>query len=215
LLGLLGFAIALGRGCNRFALFSGFWTMGMLAAYSLIPYKTPWLTLNISVPLALVAGYGLAEVYSEVRRIRRQRMQVFLVALLGMALVTSAYQAIDISFFRYDDDSLPYVYAHTQRQFLDLVDRVNQIAARNRSGVRTNMTIAAANYWPLPWYLRDYPNVGYWGHVVPTQEAVVIAEESQQGELEPILGDRYDRVGSYNLRPGVVLVLFVRRDVVR
>ncbi|HXW92780.1 MAG TPA: flippase activity-associated protein Agl23 [Terriglobales bacterium] len=215
LLGLLGFAIALGRGCNRFALFSGFWTMGMLAAYSLIPYKTPWLALNISVPLALVAGYGLAEVYSEVRRIRRQRMRVFLVALLGMALVTSAYQAIDISFFRYDDDSLPYVYAHTQRQFLDLVDRVNQIAARNRSGVRTNMTIAAANYWPLPWYLRDYPNAGYWGHVVPTQEAVVIAEESQQGALMPILDDRYDRIGSYNLRPGVVLVLFVRRDVAR
>ncbi len=215
LLGLVGFAIALGRACNRFALFSGFWTMGMLAAYSLIPYKTPWLALNISVPLALVAGYGLAEVYSEVRRIRRQRMQVFLVALLGMALVISAYQAIDISFFRYDDDSLPYVYAHTQRQFLDLVERLNQIAVRNRSGVRTNMTIAAANYWPLSWYLRDYPNVGYWGHVVPTREAVVIAEESQQAELAPILGDRYDRIGSYNLRPGVVLVLFVRRDVTR
>ncbi|MFZ3213741.1 MAG: hypothetical protein WA188_19720 [Terriglobales bacterium] len=154
-------------------------------------------------------------VYSAVRRIRRQRMRVFLVALLGMALVISAYQAIDISFFRYDDDSLPYVYAHTQRQFLDLVDRLNQIAARNRSGVQTNMTIVAENYWPLPWYLRDSPNVGYWGHVVPTREAVVIAEESQQAELEPILGDRYDRVGSYNLRPGVVLVLFVRRDVAR
>jgi uncharacterized protein (TIGR03663 family) len=215
LLGLMGFAIALGRASNRLALFSGFWTLGMLAAYSLIPYKTPWLALNISVPLALVAGYGLAEVYGEVRRIRRQRMQVFLVALLGMALVISAYQAIDVSFFRYDDDSLPYVYVHTQRQFLDLVERLNQIAVRNPSGVRTNMTIAAVNYWPLPWYLRDYPNVGYWGHVVPTREPVVIAEESQQAELQPILGDRYDRIGAYNLRPGVVLVLFVRRDVAR
>ena len=215
LLGLMGFAIALGRASNRFALFSGFWTVGVLAAYSLIPYKTPWLGLNISVPLALVAGYGLAEAYAEVRRIRGRRMQVVLVALLGMALVISAYQAIELSFFRYDDDSLPYVYAHTQRQFLDLVDRLNQIAVRNPSGVRTNMTIAAVNYWPLPWYLRDYPNVGYWGHVVPTREPVVIAEESQQAELQPILGDRYDRIGSYNLRPGVVLVLFVRRDVAR
>jgi uncharacterized protein (TIGR03663 family) len=215
LLGLMGFAIALGRASNRLALFSGFWTLGMLAAYSLIPYKTPWLALNISVPLALVAGYGLAEVYGEVRRIRRQRMQIFLVALLGMALVISAYQAIDVSFFRYDDDSLPYVYVHTQRQFLDLVERLNQIAVRNPSGVRTNMTIAAVNYWPLPWYLRDYPNVGYWGHVVPTREPVVIAEESQQAEMQPILGDRYDRIGAYNLRPGVVLVLFVRRDVAR
>jgi uncharacterized protein (TIGR03663 family) len=215
LLGLLGFAIALGRGRNRFVLFSGFWTLGTVAAYSLIPYKTPWLALNISVPLALIAGYGLAEVYGEVRRVRRQRVRVFLVALLGLALVISAYQAIDISFFRYDDDSLPYVYAHTQRQFLDLVDRLKQIAARNGSGVLTNMTVTATNYWPLPWYLRDYPHVGYWGHVVPTREPVVVAEESQQAELEPKLGERYDRVGSYNLRPGVVLVLYVRWDVAR
>ena len=215
LLGLLGFAIALRRGHNRFLLFSGFWTLGMLAAYSLIPYKTPWLALNISVPLALIAGYGLAEAYSEVRRVRRQRVRVLLVALLATALLISAYQAIEISFFRYDDDSVPYVYAHTRRQFLDLVDRLQQIAARNPSGVRTNMTVIAANYWPLPWYLRDYPHVGYWGHVVPTQEPVVIAEESQQAELQPILGDHYDRIGSYDLRPGVVLVLFVRRDLAR
>jgi len=215
LLGLLGFAIALVRGRNRFLLFSGFWTLGMLAAYSLIPYKTPWLALNISVPLALIAGYGLAEVYSEVRRVRRQRVRVFLVAMLALALVIPAYQAIDISFFRYDDDSVPYVYAHTRREFLDLVDRLQEIAARNPSGVLTNVTVTAVNYWPLPWYLRDYPHVGYWGRVVPTQEPVVIAEESQQAELKPILGDHYDRVGTYDLRPGVVLVLFVRRDVAR
>ncbi len=215
LLGLVGFAMALREGRNHFVLFSGFWSLGMLSAYSLIPYKTPWLALNISIPLALIGGYGLAELYSKVRRMKRQWMRVFLVALLGMALVISAYQAIDISFFRYDDDSVPYVYAHTQRQFLDLVARLNQIAARNRTGLLTNMTITAANYWPLPWYLRNYPHVGYFGHVVPTQEAVVIAEESQQAELEPRLGDRYDRLGSYNLRPGVVLVLYVRRDLAR
>ena len=215
LLGLVGFAMALRQGRNQFVLFSGFWSLGMLSAYSLIPYKTPWLALNISIPLALIGGYGLAELYSKVRRMKRQRLRVLLVALLGLGFLISAYQAIDISFFRYDDDSVPYVYAHTQRQFLDLVARLNQIAARNGTGLLTNMTITAANYWPLPWYLRNYRHVGYFGHVVPTQEAVVIAEESQQAELQPKLGDRYDRLGSYNLRPGVVLVLYVRRNVAR
>jgi hypothetical protein len=28
----------------------------LIAAYSLIPYKTPWLMLNFVVPLALIAG---------------------------------------------------------------------------------------------------------------------------------------------------------------
>jgi hypothetical protein len=36
---------------NSFALFCALWAFGLIAAYSLIPYKTPWLVLNFVVPL--------------------------------------------------------------------------------------------------------------------------------------------------------------------
>jgi hypothetical protein len=42
---------------------------------------------------------------------------------------------------------------------------------------------------------------------------MVVANVNQEAELAPALADRYERVGTYNLRPGVDLVLFLRTDI--
>ncbi|MEP6912930.1 MAG: flippase activity-associated protein Agl23, partial [bacterium] len=65
LLGSAGTVLALWRGSNRFAVFAAFWALGTLAAYSLIPYKTPWLMLNFLVPLAITGGYAFEEIYKQ------------------------------------------------------------------------------------------------------------------------------------------------------
>jgi len=188
--------------------------MGILAAYSLIPYKTPWLTLNISIPLAIIGGYCIEEVYNKFRQSQRQRVRVALVGLAGIIVAVSAYQAIDISFFRYDDDSVAYVYAHTTRQIFSLLGKIKEVVARGGKGEKTGIMITAPDYWPLPWYLREFPNAGYWGKVMtPTEEAMVIGEDTQEAELQQTLGDKYQRVGSYELRPGVTLIAYVRRDL--
>ena len=45
---------------------------------------------------------------------------------------------------------------------------------------------------------------------------LVLVKESQTDELEATLGDRYQRVGgTYDLRPGVKLVLYARKDLLR
>ena len=62
-LGALGAAITVLRPKNSLALFCALWSFGLIAAYSLIPYKTPWLVLNFIVPLALIAGYAIQAVY--------------------------------------------------------------------------------------------------------------------------------------------------------
>lgn len=41
LLGFVGIVLALWEGTNRFAMFLAFWALGITAAYSAIPYKTP------------------------------------------------------------------------------------------------------------------------------------------------------------------------------
>lgn len=214
LLGTIGIAFALYRGTNRFAVFAAFWTMGILAAYSLINYKTPWLTLNISIPLAVIGGYAIQEIYNKARQSRRQRVRVSLIGLAAVLIVVSVYQAISVSFFRYDDDSMPYSYAHTTRQIFMLLDQINQVVARGGKGTQTGIMIASSEHWPLPWYLRDFPNVGYWGSVkAPTDEFMVIGQDTQEFELQRVLGDKYERVGTYELRPGAVLVLYVRKDL--
>lgn len=207
-LGSLGIVIALWRGRDRLAVFVAFWALGITVAYSMIPYKTPWLILNLLLPLAIIAGYGLAQFWQS-----KNQLRVWAVVALLVAVAGSLYRAVDISFFRYDDDSVAYVYAHTSRQLLDLVDEVENIASRNPAGKNTGVTIVSPEYWPLPWYFRNYPQALFWGHMVPTTEPMLIALANQADEVQKTLGKNYWSYKSYDLRPGNVLVLFLRRDV--
>jgi hypothetical protein len=45
---------------------------------------------------------------------------------------------------------------------------------------------------------------------VPIKERIIIASETQEHELIPLLADNYRRIGLYALRPGVNLVPYAR-----
>lgn len=214
-LGGLGLAVTAGTAKRRFPVFAAFWAMGILAAYSLVPYKTPWLALNITLPLIMVAGYGLEQIYdwSSHRPLGRIAAWVLLVPAIGVCL----YLAIRLSFFEYDDnngDREPYVYAHSYRDVLAMVDEINYIAGHNSGGENIGITVMSPEHWPLPWYLRDYPNTGYWGKVIDTREPILIVHEDQVPQVEQKYGSSYRLLRSYRLRPGNTLFLYVRKGVI-
>ena len=206
ILGLLGCIIAFVDARNRFAAFTAFWTLGMLSAYSLVPYKTPWLVLNIVLPLIIMAGYGLQQMFSP-------GLRAFTAAIAGAAVAFSLYQAIDLSFFHYDDDTKTYVYAHTTRDFLSLVNEINSIAAGRPEGKNIDIDVMSTEHWPLYWYLRDYPHAAYPGRVEETNAPIVIALESQQLEVARLLDGRYRLYSRHELRPGNILYTYLRRDI--
>src|SRR5260370_30031260 len=98
----------------------------------------------------------------------------------------------------------------TRREFISLVEEINAIAARSGSGSQTVIIVTSRDYWPLPWYLRDYSFVGYPGRIVPSKEEIIVASETQKRETIPFLADNYRPLGSYPLRPAVTLVLYAR-----
>ncbi|MGH9568693.1 MAG: flippase activity-associated protein Agl23, partial [Candidatus Angelobacter sp.] len=206
-LGTLGSMIALVRARNRFAVFTAFWSWGILAAYSLLPYKTPWLALNIVLPIGIMGGYAIGQNYEH----WTARLKALVV--LSGAFVFSCYQAVNLSFFRYDDDTEPYSYAHSKRDLLNLVNEINAIAAGNPAGKDIGISVMSPEHWPLPWYLRDYTHAGYWGKVVQTTEPIVIAHENQIAEVQRVLGDKYREYSIHELRPGNRLVLYLRKDL--
>lgn len=217
-LGGFGALIALWRADNRMALFLAQWSFGLLAAYSLVGYKTPWISLNFIVPLALTSGYTLEVVYQKLREFQQPLFFILIpVLLVGLC----GYQLYQLNFVHYDDDQLPYVYAHTKRPMLDMIDQIESIAQKNGTGTDTGIAIVSPDYWPLPWYFRNYKKVGYYSQIVPTTEPIIIGSEAQEEQLKVTYGDRYDMLksdtddGAYPLRPGVDLVLYVRRDVKR
>ena len=213
LLGVAGAVIVVLKPKNSFAVFCALWSFGLIAAYSLIPYKTPWLMLNFVAPLALTSGYAIQAVYD----MEHGQLRLAAVILLG-AVAVATYQSIDLNFVNYDNDNpkYVYVYAHTRRGMLDLVNQVEQIAKENQ-GDLTGITIVSPDYWPLPWYFRNFTRVGYYGRMAASSEPLIIANENQKPEVEANFGPLYRQVpskeddGTFELRPGVKLLLYVRR----
>jgi uncharacterized protein (TIGR03663 family) len=210
LLGFAGGLIVAWRATDRVAVFIGLWALGITMAYSLVAYKTPWIALNMVVPLAIVAGLGVAYIASHVRS---QPVRAAATAALAAGLALGGYQSVDLNFVRYDDDQYPYVFVHTTRDALRMIAETERIAGAAGSNAETGIVVVSPEYWPLPWYYRNYPRAGFFGQVVPTEEHMIIARADQQEELEAAIGDAYRRTEMYNLRPGVDLVLYVRQDL--
>jgi uncharacterized protein (TIGR03663 family) len=205
-LGTMGITAALARARSRFAVFTAFWSLGILAAYSLIHYKTPWCALNIILPFVIMAGYGLEQLYQS------GLIGRWAAALAALAAISVAsYQAASLSFANYDDDTQAYVYAHTRRDFLSLVDEIDAIAAASPAGDNIGIVVMSPEHWPLPWYLRNYPRTLYSGRVIETSEPILVVHESQLPEVEQLLGNRYQRYSRHELRPGNVLYLYVKK----
>lgn len=240
ILGTIGAAIAVWRANNRTAVFLSLWSFGLLTAYSFAgvsiahlftdqTYKTPWITLNFIVPLAVTAGYALEVLYRWLREYQQPRL---IVALLALIVVVSGYQMYSLNFVHYDDDQYPYVYAHTRRETLVMLDEIDRITKRLGTSYDTGIALVSPDYWPLPWYFRDYKRVGYYTQIVPTTEPVIIGSMAQADQLKSTYSDRYQQIdshqlndprvdpnhspeGSFELRPGVDLVLYLKKDVPR
>lgn len=217
---ILGAIIVVRRGLPRFGLYVALWAFGLFAAYSLIGYKTPWLSINFIVPMAILGGIGVDRLWA-IWRGRR----IAIIAVLGVLLTFSGVQAFRLSFVDYDNDANPYVYAHTNRDIFRLLDDVATAGETLGTGADTHVVILSPDYWPLPWYWRNLPGAGFFGSFVDTSEPIAIVELAQEptlsasppcasrgGCLSPAFSAAYVRQSEYTLRPGVQLVLYFRRD---
>jgi hypothetical protein len=91
---------------------------------------------------------------------------------------------------------------------------VGEIKRIEEANPRSSIAITSPDHFPLSWYLRDYP-AGYYGKAVVTKDPLVIASVDQQATLDAALGDGFERIGVFSLRPGVQLVLYASRALRR
>ncbi|MCX6628237.1 MAG: hypothetical protein NTW28_11490, partial [Candidatus Solibacter sp.] len=154
LAGLVAFARLAGR--HRIALFLGVYAGVLTVLYSALPYKTPWCAAGPVHGCVLIAALGFAALLES--RWRRA-------AIVATVVVTvaAAVQAVRYGFPLAADPHNPYAYAHTTRDVYQIRDRIAQIARHQPSGYATGIDIVAGdNWWPLPWYLRQYSAARRW-----------------------------------------------------
>ncbi len=186
------------------------WAILIGLIYSVIPYKTPWLVLNLLLPLALIAGKFIGLLLATYRRLPWR----LLVAGILLATATKAAGlAARISFREYDQQAHAIVYVQPKREIFDLLGKIRSLSAR-LEGLRTRIDVVSPDYWPLPWYLRDYRQIFWHGKMIPTPEApLIIARKDQERELERRLGRATYRKARFLLRPAVTLTLYHREPI--
>lgn len=211
ILSALGALVALFKGKHRFAMFTAFWAFGLFAAYTIIPYKTPWLALSYLLPMCIVAGYGLGELIIS----KNIALKAVTCALVLSGTTVLAYQTYQLNFVRYDDEEMGYVYAHTKRQALDLVAQIDHYAEKSGKGTDATIEYVSPDYWPLTWYMLKYSHANFHGNLIDatTSEMIVAKKNDQDAEMIKRYSSHYKYVGVYPLRPGVDLVLLVRKDL--
>ena len=211
LLSAAGTVIALIKARHRFAIFAGFWAFGLFTAYSLIPYKTPWLALSFLLPMCIAAGYTINELFASENVLSK----ITSAALAIAATCILAYQTYDINFVRYDDNDVPYIYAHTRRQYLDMIKEIDRYAEKSGKGKDTAVQIVSPDYWPMVWDVKDYTKAVFHGIIVDAggAELIVAKKKDQDDKVIEKYSAEYKFVAMYALRPGVDLVLLVRKDL--
>jgi hypothetical protein len=134
---------------------------------------------------------------------------VVLAALLAWDLAQSRLAA-----FRFpSDDRNPFAYVPTAPGVGRWTGRfVGWVLERGEPGAVAG--VIGARYWPLPWYLRGLPKVGYWAALPEGGEAMplVVAMPDAAEAVSLALAETHCAVPE-GLRTDTPVLVFVRNDI--
>ena len=165
--------------------FIAFYTLIMTVVYSAIRHKTPWCMLGFLHGMILLAAVGAVTL---VKLAPDVLPRLIVICLLIESSIHLAWQAYLANYKYYADPRNPYVYAHTTMDIFPMVQRVQEIAKVHEDGNKLEIHFICPDehdFWPFPWYLRSFPNVGYWTTVTDRVvcASVIIASPNVEQEL--------------------------------
>lgn len=204
---------------HLFHLFIVYTTFISLAMLSFFSYKTPW---NILVPytgLILLSGYFMHWLYLNLKRPLAVTIILFVTLHLG-------WQTWQDNFMHYATPENTLVYSHPGKEVLDLSEKVHQVydSMTKKEDFYLQVIYPKHNYWPLPWYLRDLPNISWQAEVdFNAPSAPVIVSHLPNPELTkklyelPPPGQRLLYIPLFEepqpLRPHAPVNVLLRKDV--
>jgi len=167
---------------------------GVLLAYSIIPYKTPWCIVSILWPWFIFFGAAIAAA---------NRAWVRATAVLLLA--TSLGMSLRLNFREYENDAEPYVYVQTYNALGTLTDPLLGAARKDARFYHAPGAICVQSYYPLPWTLGDFTHIAYHGEKRPESfsnyDFVVVETKDAEG-IRGQLGPEFEE-RRFNFRSGM------------
>ncbi len=166
--------------------FLALYGLASFAAYSLIPYKTPWCSLAALCPLLLVLGW-LGD------RLMRSVSVPMVGGALAVLFTQPAQDVCELNFgaerkggINPTNDRGRYAYVQTTFEISKVLDPLRALAARSAADRHLTGHVFGDPF-PLIWQLGDFPNVHFWDARTrpPTLDAdFLIITEGRVDELE-------------------------------
>jgi len=164
--------------------------VGVLIAYSIVRYKTPWCIISIIWPFLFLFGAVLLAVPADLRRIAYGVVAIF----LGVSL----WLSIRLNYFRCTTDTEPYVYVQTYNDVWKLTQPLLRLAKRNPTYYQLVGHLIRTSTYPLPWMLGDFARIGYYEHNNMPDKLDADFLLVQQDKIEEVEGKLHD---SYYTEP--------------
>jgi hypothetical protein len=96
-------------------------------------------------------------------------------------------QSFVANFYYFADPVYPYVYSHTIVDIFKITNKSRKVASAHpdKNDMYIQVIFPDHNYWPLPWYLREFNKVAYQNKIDPTLPAapVILASPKVKNEL--------------------------------
>jgi hypothetical protein len=179
----------------------------MLALYSAIPYKMPWLPMSWLALLAIPAGYGALAAARLIHREVAPRIPTAIA--IGSVLVPALAISWRSSLIDPADSREQLAYVHTDADynlwFPYITQAVELVGAKN-----VVVAVDGDTPWPLAWALRPYPRTRWHAE---GSEHVIVAAKKRAPAIEARLKGRYVR-HAYRVRDSAEpIVVFLRADL--
>jgi len=206
-LALAGFVVAFLDKTRRTNRWLALYFLLITVIYCAIPYKTPWLALNLFLPAALLIGLVIGRLWQASARPAFRTLLLVFCAVLGILIAHDTRQRV---FINPTDETNSYAYVQTSEDLLGLPDRLNELV-QQRHLVNPRIAVIAADPWPLPWYLRKYSQTGFWqpGQQTGTTDFFITSTDAADQYQEQLKDFRPEFFG---LRPNVLIILWVRAE---
>lgn len=168
---------------------------GVLLAFSLIPYKTPWCILSLIWPFYLLFGALIEEITG---LIKGEEARLAPAAIGCVVVAASLAPTLQLNFFNYDDPKHPYVYVQTFREARILTDPVVGMAKRDPRYYHVKGQLYLDSYYPLPWVFGDFTQLGYFKSsdrpTIGNPGDFVVAEKKDEADIEAsLIGEYFKR----------------------
>ena len=141
------------------------YALGVLTAYTIISYKTPWCIIAIGWPFLVLGAAWMTEWLEAASfSAARDRILQLAVGLLVVALCTAdGWRAWRLNFVDYTNEREMYAYVQTYESLSNFTDPLLELARADPRNYHLRGFIVCDKSYPVPWLLGDFSRVGYYG----------------------------------------------------